>query len=205
MDFINLKRKPILFVISGPSGVGKSTLCQHLLSNFPKLKFSVSTTTRPKRRGEIEGKDYFFTDKVTFEKMIKEDRFLEWAMVHDNYYGTSKKMVEDLQNNGYDVLLEIDVQGGLSIKKQRPKNASLVFIAPPHFKDLEKRLFKRATDTEEVIRKRIENARKELKYVTQYDYLLVNNDLNKAIQKIEAIYLADTMRLHRYSFENFKF
>lgn len=172
-----------LIVISAPSGAGKSTICKELLKKFDNLFFSVSVTTREKRINEIEGKDYYFISEPEFKKMIQNDELLEWAMVHHHYYGTPKKFIIDKINSCKNVLLDIDVQGAEQVRKKFP-DAIFIFIIPPSMEELENRLRNRKTETEEVIQERLKNARKELEYKNKYDYVIINSDINKAVQEI---------------------
>ena len=173
--------KGLLIVYSGPSGVGKSTILKEVFKNKDlNLVFSVSMTTRNKREGEVEGKDYFFVDKKTFEKAIDDNKFLEHACYVDNYYGTPKDYVEKQRLLGKNVILEIDVQGGLQVIEKCP-DAISIFIMPPNIETLEERLNGRKTEKQEVIDKRVNEAKREIKEGEVYKYHIVNNDLNKAI------------------------
>ncbi len=190
------KMKGLLIVISAPSGTGKTTLTHMLLKEFPDMEFSVSYTTRKPRPGEVNGKDYFFVDRETFEKMIEEGDFLEWAEVYGNLYGTSKSQVLKALNEGKDILLDIDTQGALQVKKNFPE-AVLIFILPPSFKELERRLRNRGTDDEETIEKRLKVARKEVERAPLYDYIVVNDRLEKAYEKLRSIVIAEKCRTER--------
>jgi len=187
-------RDTSLFIISGPSGVGKSTLVRQVLADLEGLEFSVSHTTRPKRSGEIEGQDYYFIDQNEFETMIREDRFIEWAVVHGNYYGTSKREIEKKAALG-DVILDIDVQGAQQIK-DKMKRGIFIFIFPPSFEELKKRLYKRG-ESEAALRKRLETARKELRFYSQFDYLIINDQLEKAVTELKAVILATRCTLEK--------
>lgn len=182
-----MKKRGKLIVIVAPSGTGKSTLIAKLQKDFNNLKWSVSSTTRPMRAGEENGRDYFFITIEMFEELIKNDGFIEWAKVHSNYYGTSKKFVDDGLLNGEFLLFDIDVQGCDSIKKIYDDEAKIIFIEPPSVEELEKRLRGRATDKEEVILERISNAKKELKRKNDFDYLIMNDDVESAYLKLKAI------------------
>ena len=177
-------KKGFLLVISGPSGVGKGTVLHDLMNTQKNLVYSVSVTTRKQRPGEIEGVSYFFKSHEEFEKMIEEDKFLEYAKVHDNYYGTPKDFVEEKINEGKIVILEIDVQGALNVKKNID-NGVYIFLAPPSLSELKNRIVNRGTETESDINLRMHNARKELSYIKDYDYLVVNDHLNSAIKFLE--------------------
>ena len=180
----------LLLVVSSPSGAGKTTLCHRLIEEFPDVVFSVSYTTREKRRGEEEGVDYHFTDEATFEKMIANGDFAEWAEVHGHRYGTTVAAVREALEGGRHVLFDIDYQGGRQLKAKFEKEAVLVFVLPPSLDELERRLRKRATDAPEVIDRRLRKAREELKQYGLYQFLIVNDDLPRAYDRLRAIYLA---------------
>ena len=171
-----------LFIVSGPSGSGKSTVTK-LVKDRLNIPLSISATTRKPRNGEIDGKDYFFLTKETFEQKIKNDEFYEYANVHGNYYGTLKEVVESNLNKGLNVILEIDVQGAL-IAKEKKKDAVLVFFRTKDMETLEKRLRNRNTDTEKVIQTRLKNALKELEYEKKYDYTIINNDIEESCREL---------------------
>ena len=190
------KLKGLLIVISAPSGTGKTTLTHMLLKEFPNMEFSVSYTTRKPRPGEVNGKDYFFVDRETFERMIEEGDFLEWAEVYGNLYGTSKSQVIKALNEGKDILLDIDTQGALQVKRNFPE-AVLIFILPPSFKELERRLRSRGTDDEETIERRLKIARVEVERAPLYDYIVVNDRLEKAYEKLKSIVIAEKCRTER--------
>lgn len=179
-------KKGKLFVISGSSGVGKGTLISLLLKNNSKIMLSISHTTRAPRQGEIDGVNYFFRTKEEFKKSIEENAFLEWAKYSDNFYGTKRKFVERKLNEGFDLILEIDTQGALKVKEQMP-DAILIFILPPSLKDLENRLRGRKTETEEAIQKRLNFVENEMKNSSLYDYQIVNDDLQMALEKLKGI------------------
>lgn len=188
--------KGFLLVISGPSGVGKGTVLHDLMNTQENLVYSVSATTRKKRDGEIEGVSYFYKSHEEFEKMIEEDKFLEYAKVHDNYYGTPKDFVEEKINEGKIVILEIDVQGALNVKKNID-NGVYIFLAPPSLSELKNRIVNRGTETESDINLRMHNARKELSYIKDYDYLVVNDHLNSAINLVNEIINAEKHKVFR--------
>ncbi|MEG0830917.1 MAG: guanylate kinase, partial [Acidaminococcaceae bacterium] len=165
-----MKPQGILLVLSGPSGAGKGTICQRLREKRPDIAYSVSATTRSPRTGEVAGVNYFFTDRTKFQQMIAQGELLEYAEVYDNYYGTPKAYVLDLLNQGLDVVLEIDPQGALQIKQSYPDGV-FVFIVPPSLDELSKRIYKRGTDSEEVIKRRLSSATAELAYASKYDYI----------------------------------
>ncbi|MFP4686793.1 MAG: guanylate kinase [bacterium] len=196
LDLIDCDEPPLLLIFSAPSGAGKSTICRNLLDSYEKLVFSVSTTTRAPRAGEIDGQDYHFVNESVFKKMIDNNAFLEWANVHGEYYGTSRQAVLDELKRGNDVMLDIDVQGGKQIKKLYP-DAVMVFIAPPSMEELENRLRSRNTETEAEIRKRLKNSRSELMELGNYDYLVVNDSIETAVARVQAIRIAEKTRLER--------
>lgn len=179
-----------IIVISGPSGVGKSTLIRSVRKNIKNLSYSVSHTTRSSRPKEKDGVDYFFVDKPAFQEMIDKDDFVEWAQVYDDYYGTSFKAIKDKVEAGFDMVLDIDIQGAKNIKEKIAESL-LIFILPPSKSILENRLRTRATDNANAIEKRINHAAKELASSKWYDYLVVNDDLEKAKKELEAIIIAD--------------
>lgn len=189
-------KKGFLLVISGPSGVGKGTVLHDLMNTQKNLVYSVSVTTRKQRPGEIEGVSYFFKTHEEFEKMIEKDKFLEYAKVHDNYYGTPKEFVEEKINEGKIVILEIDVQGALNVKKNID-NGVYIFLAPPSLSELKNRIVNRGTETESDINLRMSNAKKELSYIKNYDYLVVNDHLNSAINLVNEIINAEKHRVIR--------
>jgi guanylate kinase len=189
-----MKRLGNLFVVSAPSGAGKTTLCQRLKDVLGDIKFSVSYTTRPPREGEINDFHYTFVDEEEFRSMISEGEFIEWAEVHGNLYGTSKKRVEDIINNGFDVLLDIDVQGARKIKDFYPQSV-LIFVLPPSIEALRDRLSGRATESEDIIRKRIHNAINEIKEFVNYDYVIINNVLDEAVKDLLSIIKAERLKI----------
>lgn len=178
----------MIYVISGPSGCGKSTLIRNLLGRLPGLRFSVSHTTRPKRNGEVEGQDYYFVTREEFERMKKTDSFLEWAEVHGHLYGTSWDEVNRKSRQG-DLILDIDVQGARQVRNKL-EGASFVFVVPPSYPELEKRLRQRKTDSPETIALRLSNARREILESNLFDYLVINGDLNQALEELKAIILS---------------
>lgn len=187
----------LLFVVSGPSGVGKGTLREMIFNIFSDLKYSVSVNTRPPRKGETEGSDYYFVTEDEFKNRIKENKFVEWAIVHGDYKGTPINfLIEELQK-GTDVLLELDVQGAMQVKEKFP-DGIFIFIAPPTWKDLEDRLRKRNTEEEEALKKRLKDAHIEIKYRKNYNYLVVNDDIKTALKKLESIIIAERCRIVNY-------
>lgn len=193
----------MLLVISGPSGVGKGTVFQKLNKIRDDLAFSVSATTRAPRPGEKDGVDYFFIDEKKFQQMLDEDDFLEHAKVHTNHYGTPAKAVEEQEKKGKLVLLEIDVQGALQVKKKRP-DAILLFMLPPKFANIEERLRKRATETDDVIRMRVENAKRELDFLEDYDYAVVNRDVDECASMINCIVQAEKLKVKNENIERIR-
>ncbi len=179
-------KKGTLFVVSAPSGAGKTTLIRALMPKF-KLSYSVSHTTRKPRSGEVGGKDYFFVDTDTFQSLIKQDLMLEWAKVHDHYYGTSRAFVEKILYNGDSLILDVDVQGARQIRTSGLNPVS-VFIMPPSLTVLKERLERRETDTKEVIAVRLKNAEKEMAQSSDYDHVIVNDDLNEAIEQFSKVF-----------------
>jgi len=186
----------ILFVISGPSGVGKTSIIRSVLERVERVVFSVSCTTRKQRPGEIHGVDYYFVSHEEFEKMIKENKFIEWAKVHDNYYGTPAEMVYDNIKKGFDVILDIDVQGALTVKSNF-SGAKFIFIAPPSYEVLRERLKKRGTESEDKIQRRLETAKKELTFIPEFEYLIINEDLEESIKNLSSIIFAERLRYTR--------
>lgn len=176
-----------MIVICAPSGTGKSTLLNRLKADIPDLVWSVSCTTRPIRAGETHGKDYYFIKVETFEKQIADDEFIEWAKVHSNYYGTSKRFVNEGLNQGWKMLFDLDVQGADAMKNIYGDAAQVIFIEPPSIEELEKRLLTRGTDSPEVIAERIRNARRELEQKEKYDHLILNDDIDRAYQQLKAV------------------
>ena len=183
-----------LFVISGPSGAGKGTICKKLLESVD-ISISTSMTTRAPRPGEIDGKDYYFVTVDEFEEKIANGGMLEYARVFDNIYGTPKDMVIKRLERGRDVILEIDVQGGLQIKKKMPEQAVLVFVLPPDLTTLRQRIIDRGTETEEVIDKRFNEAINEIRLIGEYDYYVVNDELDDAVYDLKAIIMAERRRV----------
>ncbi|TDJ07623.1 MAG: guanylate kinase [Deltaproteobacteria bacterium] len=176
-----------IIVVSAPSGSGKSTLIKVIKNKFPKILESISTTTRAPRGEEEHGKHYFFVTREEFLKQKEAGGFIEWAEVHDNFYGTSKSFVEDNLSRGNSILFDIDVQGANNLKALYGDEAKVIFIVPPTLEELERRLRDRGTETEKSIATRLRNARKEMEYKEKYDYLLVNDDLEVAKRDIEAL------------------
>jgi guanylate kinase len=190
------KTRGRLFIISAPSGGGKGTLIRRVLKTVPNLGYSVSFTTRPPRAGDIEGRDYFFVSRAKFERMIDEDEFLEYATVHGNYYGTSRRVVDKELKAGRDVILEIDVQGA-DIVRAKVSDAVSVFILPPSFEVLRERLVGRGTDSSEVLAVRLKNARSEAERYKHFDYVVINDQLETAATQLAAVFYAERARRAR--------
>jgi guanylate kinase len=184
----------IVYIVSAPSGSGKSTLVNELFKLVDRLDFSVSFTTRPPRGSEQNGKEYFFVSRETFEAMIAADEFLEHATVFGNYYGTARRFLREAEARGNDLLLDIDVQGASKIKEKIPDAVS-IFILPPDRDKLEWRLRTRGLDSEAVIRRRLDTARREIENYSKYDYILVNNVLEQSADQLKDIVLAERLRL----------
>ena len=182
-----------LFIVTAPSGAGKTTLVSGLLDRDPLVSLSVSYTTRAARAGEVSGRHYHFVDVATFRALRDKGEFLEWAEVHSNYYGTSKVWLEEQMRSGKDILLEIDWQGAQQVRKVFPKAVG-VFILPPSLDELERRLRGRGTDSEEVIARRVLGARGEMRHVAEFDYVIINEDLPAALEDLVAVVRASRLR-----------
>ncbi|NPV27711.1 MAG: guanylate kinase [Firmicutes bacterium] len=189
----------ILLVLSGPSGAGKGTLCKALLQKCPELTYSISVTTRSPRPGENHGVNYFFLSTAEFQDMAERGELLEWAQVYDHYYGTPRKFVEETLASGRDIILEIDIQGARQIKEKFPAGV-FVFVMPPSLEELAVRIVKRGADSEEEIRKRLSCASDELSHVTDYDYVVLNDEVTRAVEKLKAILIAERCRVSRQIF-----
>ena len=192
-----VERRGLMFVLSSPSGAGKTTLSRLLIERMPGLKMSVSATTRAKRPGEVDGRDYLFVDKPRFEAMVKDDELLEWATVFDNRYGTPRSPVEAALSAGQDVLFDIDWQGTQQLREKARADVVSVFILPPSAADLEKRLHSRAQDSDEVIRNRMSRASHEMSHWAEYDYIVINNDVDKAFAEVQSILKAERLKRER--------
>lgn len=191
-----MKKKGLLIVISGPSGAGKGTVCREFLRNNPETVLSISMTTRQPRRGEVDGENYFFTDVATFENMIEEGGFLEYAKVYGNYYGTPKSFVKENLMAGRDVILEIDIQGALKVKEKFDEGV-FIFIVPPTMEELKRRIQGRGTETSEELLRRFNSAYQEINFITRYNYIVINDSVKEAAKKIEAIITAEKCRVDR--------
>ena len=203
------KRKGMTLVISGPSGSGKSSLYKAVSPRLGGIEFSVSCTTRQPRAGEVDGKDYHFLTKEEFETRVSRGDFAEYAQVHGNYYGTLKSELSDRMVRGADVVLDIDVQGAMQLRalaEQDPdfrKSLEFVFIAPPSYEELERRLRGRGSETEETLSKRLRNAREEMEYLPKYDYCIVNDELEAAADRMESLIRGLRLSVKRLTLEDF--
>lgn len=196
MNKFQYDKKGLLIVISGPSGAGKGTVCKTLLKKVRDLNISISMTTRKPRVGEIEGINYYFVQEDYFKKMIEKGELLEYARVYDNYYGTPKRKVLEKLNQGKDVILEIDIQGALKVKSQFPKGV-FIFIMPPSMEELKNRIQKRGTETEEEVTKRFQSSYREINYVSKYNYIVINDKIEKAVERVKSIIIAEKCRVDR--------
>jgi guanylate kinase len=187
------KNKGSLFIVSAPSGTGKTTLCKKLVSKLPNLKFSVSYTTRHPRQGEVNNRDYTFISRDEFKSMLDKEEFIEWAKIHGEFYGTSKKKLEKLMNSGIDIILDIDTQGAMKLKK-KCREGTYIFVLPPSMDILKKRLKKRMTNSKEEIEKRLKRAIFEIEKYHKYDYVIINHKLADAINELKAIVTAHRAR-----------
>lgn len=190
--------KGSLIIISGPSGSGKDTVLKKLFEKMPEIEFSISSVSRAMREGEIQGEKYNFITRAEFEKMIADDALLEYNVYCDNYYGTPKAPVEKCIASGGEIILEVDVNGAANVRKNCPDNFS-VFIAPPSFEVLRNRLINRGTETAEVIEKRLAQAKNELDRAKEYDYIVVNDDLDVAVDELKNIILSERHKIDRNS------
>ena len=192
-----MARRGILLILSSPSGAGKSTLARRLMAWDPTLQFSVSATTRPPRAGEVEGREYYFRSRASFEAAVQSGEMLEHAEVFGNLYGSPKQPVVDAMENGRDVLFDIDWQGGQQIKQAMRADVVSIFILPPSIADLEKRLHERGQDSAAVIATRMAKSRSEISHWPEYDYVLVNQDLPAAFEELKSIVIAERLKRER--------
>ncbi|PWW02268.1 guanylate kinase [Hoeflea marina] len=194
---VHIKRRGLMLVISSPSGAGKSTIARNLLENDPRLSLSVSVTTRPRRGSEIEGVHYHFVTRREFERLRDSEALLEWAEVHGNCYGTPRESAEIAMSEGRDMLFDIDWQGALQLQEKMPADVVSIFILPPSMAELKSRLQRRAEDAADEIAKRLANARAEIEHWREYDYVVVNDDLDRAYSAVRAIVQAERLRRDR--------
>lgn len=194
-----LERKPFVLVITAPSGGGKSSVLDALRQADPSLGYSISYTSRPPRADEVDGQDYHFVTRKKFNAMIDADQFYEYAEVYDNLYGTSVEAISEILAKGEDIAMDIDVQGGLNIRRRRPDDSVLIYLLPPSTAILEERLRGRASDKEDQIELRLKNAEREMEHWNSYDYVIVNEKLEDAVQEVRDIVAAEranSTRLH---------
>ncbi|MBJ6750531.1 guanylate kinase [Geomonas paludis] len=191
-----MKREGVLYVISAPSGAGKTSLCKEIIDIFPNLRHSVSYTTRPPRNGEVHGRDYFFVGKDEFDRMVEAGEFAEWAEVHGNFYGTSLATLKESRTEGIDLILDIDCQGARQLKG-RFEGGVYIFVLPPSIEELRRRLDNRSSDSQEVIERRIHNASGEIKEARWYDYIIVNDKFSEALDQLKSVLIAEQCRTTR--------
>ncbi|MGL4774413.1 MAG: guanylate kinase [Clostridium sp.] len=191
-----MNKRGILIVISGPSGAGKGTICKALLQEEENLFISVSATTRDPRKGEVDGVNYYFVTKDEFVKKVEQGEFLEHAEVYGNYYGTPKWKVEEMLASGKNVILEIDIQGALNVKKNS-KEGVFIFILPPSMEELKQRIINRGSETQESLMRRFKSAYQEINYISKYNYAVVNDEVPLAVKKIQSILAAEKCRVDR--------
>lgn len=192
-----VKKKGLLLVVSGPSGAGKGTICKELLKKNDQIKLSVSATTRKPRTGEVDGVNYFFIEKEKFTMMIENGEFLEYAQIYDNFYGTPKAAIMECLDKGQDVILEIEMQGAKQIKDVCPDGV-FIFVLPPSLEELKNRIVGRGTETAEEIEKRFSCAFEEINRIVDYDYFIVNDDVEKSAREIECIISSEKNKVTRY-------
>ena len=186
----------LLIVVSGASGTGKGTVCKKLLSELANVHYSISATTRKPRQGEVDGREYYFISEDDFKQWIADGKFLEFAEVYGNFYGTPLTKIEERLNRGEDVLLEIDVQGALNVKRKRPDGV-YIFLLPPSLDELKRRIEGRGSETPDSLKRRLQNAVAEIQIGREYDYAVVNDSVDNAVAKIEAILAAERCRVAR--------
>ena len=193
---MGVKGRGLLIIISGPSGAGKGTICKNFMERNENVALSVSATTRTPRTGEVEGVNYYFMSKEKFREKIASNDFLEYAEVYDNYYGTPKSNVEEILESGKDVILEIDIQGALKVKENTEEGV-FIFVLPPSMEELKQRIINRGSETPESLMKRFQSAYKEINYISKYNYAVVNDEVEIAVKKLEAIISAEKCRVDR--------
>jgi len=190
------KRKPLLLIVSSPSGAGKTTLCHRLLAEFSDVRFSISHTTRPPRPNEVDGQDYHFVEEGVFDQMVDDELFIEWAHVHGNRYGTAHAEIRSASLDGCDLIFDVDYQGAKQIKGQYPE-AIGVFVLPPSIEELKRRLSSRGTETPESLDRRFKAALNEIEHHDEFDYLLVNDVIEEAYDRLRAVLLSERIRRPR--------
>ena len=196
-------KKGLLIVISGPSGVGKGTICKSFFEKNKNnnIKLSISCTTRKPRKGEVDKVNYFFINNEKFNEMIRNNQFLEYARVYDNCYGTPEGYVNENLNKGIDIVLEIDIQGALNVKKKCPDGV-FIFVLPPSMEELKQRIIKRGSETEETFKKRFTSAYNEIKYINEYNYAVVNDTIDNSVKQIENIIKAEKCNVNRLDIDD---
>jgi len=194
---LDKSNRGLVLIISSPSGAGKTTICKKLIEEVNNLNLSVSVTTRLKRSDEIDGKDYFFRSDKEFDDMVAQEKFLEHAKVFDHSYGTLKSEIDTKIINGINVIVDIDWQGTRQIEQHIPDDIVKIFILPPSIKELEKRLGTRATESQDSFKKRMSEARKEISHYSEYDFIIINEDIQESVNKIKTILYSESLRRHR--------
>ena len=194
---LDKSNRGLVLIISSPSGAGKTTICKKLIEEVNNLNLSVSVTTRLKRSDEIDGKDYFFRSDKEFDDMVAQEKFLEHAKVFDYSYGTLKSEIDTKIINGINVIVDIDWQGTRQIEHHIPDDIVKIFILPPSIKELEKRLGTRATESQDSFKKRMSEARKEISHYSEYDFIIINEDIQESVNKIKTILYSESLRRHR--------
>ena len=194
---LDKSNRGLVLIISSPSGAGKTTICKKLIEEVNNLNLSVSVTTRLKRSDEVDGKDYFFRSDKEFDDMVTQEKFLEHAKVFDHSYGTLKSEIDTKIINGINVIVDIDWQGTRQIEQHIPDDIVKIFILPPSIKELEKRLGTRATESQDSFKKRMSEARKEISHYSEYDFIIINEDIQESVDKIKTILYSESLRRHR--------
>jgi guanylate kinase len=194
---LDKSNRGLVLIISSPSGAGKTTICKKLIEEVNNLNLSVSVTTRLKRSDEVDGKDYFFRSDKEFDDMVTQEKFLEHAKVFDHSYGTLKSEIDTKIINGINVIVDIDWQGTRQIEQHIPDDIVKIFILPPSIKELEKRLGTRATESQDSFKKRMSEARKEISHYSEYDFIIINEDVQESVNKIKTILYSESLRRHR--------